>query len=329
MSTIGESKIENDNPYYSRNSKKLLLILREYMPLAEIEQKKTMFGMLLRKFVGNTHLPLDLFSMCINDIQVYDILHKLTHERGIDRVTLASSASTAIYRANQRSSEICDVFESLGISIEGGRYLDYGCSTGTITAAVGRRLGANTHGCDVPLWHGIENKCSDKFVTYRHLDNGKVPDVKDFKNFNLVTVFMVLHHVPKNQLAATIQNIVDLIITDGYLLIREHDVISPETHDYCHFEHAMYDLVTPSLPFNAFYDEYEAHYYSMDNWEQLICGAGMEILYTTKPWGSTRYTYMLFKKSKKIEPVSPLTSNIGNNTIIDNNTIKSINTSHE
>jgi SAM-dependent methyltransferase len=300
-SVIGAKSSNHDNPYYPRDSRKLLMILKVFMSLPKVEQRKTMFWQLLRKFIGNADLLFDTFDKCENDIHVYSILHKLYHERGIELPTLASSGD---FRAEQRSNEICKILEKFDISIEGGRYLDYGCSTGTITAAIGRRLGADTHGCDVPHWHGVENKCTDKFITYQHLQNGKIPESKIYSNFDLVTAFMVLHHIQSDCLNSTLHGIIASIKDNGYLLLREHDVVAPETYNYCHFEHAMYDLVVPETPFKEFYDEYVAHYHSMDYWETLITSMGMELIYTTKPWGVTRYAYMLFKKSKKIEPVA-------------------------
>jgi SAM-dependent methyltransferase len=215
------------------------------------------------------------------------------------------------HRATNRTDEIVELLDAFELSMEGKKYLDYGCSNGSISACLGKRLGMDTYGCDIKYWHGIENQCCDFYVTYEHIpEDGNLPTFhlstqRDSTlpmhcSFDLITAFMVLHHLETDKLEKAVCQLLDSLVPGGYLIIREHDVCSKRIMEYCHIEHALHDLVQPEIPYMQFFQEYIGDYKSIDEWEKYLSlprkEGQLELLYVSKPWGATRYVYMFFRK---------------------------------
>jgi phospholipid N-methyltransferase len=301
VNAFDRDKYASEESIYKPDSEKFTKMLKILLETPIKERKNTHFNQLLKKFIGNVDsLPIGL--TCKNDIEVYNYLYNYCHLcNAHDRMPTSSIGNESEHRASNRANEIQTMLKMFKISTKDLNYLDYGCSNGTLTSAIGEHLEMNTYGCDVPKWHGIDNKCNAANVKYHHLsDDGSMPSNLSMK-FNLITAFMVLHHLSQNKLNKIVSELVDRIIDGGYFILREHDAINQETIDYCHFEHALYDLVIPDKPFTQFYDEYIGNYHSMDYWENMLCGMGLDLIYTTKAWGATRYVYMLFMKPQKID----------------------------
>lgn len=294
-------KYSSEEAIYRPDSNKFTILLKILFESPIKTRLNTHFNQLLRKFIGNVEF-LPNISACNNDLESYNYLYNYFHNSGIcDKVSISSIGNESDHRAINRANEIYEILKMFKITTAGTYYLDYGCSNGTLTSAIGKRLETETYGCDVSKWHGIENKCSALNVKYYHLqDDGSIPSDLSIK-FNLITAFMVLHHLPENKLIIIVKDLISRLAPGGYFILREHDAVHSETIDYCHFEHALYDLVIPKEPFLQFYDEYIGNYHSMDYWEALFYELGLELIYTTKPWGATRYIYMLFKKLQKID----------------------------
>jgi trans-aconitate methyltransferase len=228
------------------------------------------------------------------DLDLYKFFYEWNHRAGYVLETGGLDS-----RSRRRADEIYDIFLTLKIRPSAGIYLDYGCSNGLITGAIGRRFNMQEiWGTDLPSWNGVANQMADKVVQFREIENGRIPVEKLPNGVDLLSAIMVLHHIPPVMLDETIRTLVSIISPGGYLLLREHDAVSQEVNDLCHFEHAMYDLVMPDKPFFDFYNDYIANYMPITAWEGLFEACGLELLFTSKPFGATRCAWMLFQKPK-------------------------------
>jgi SAM-dependent methyltransferase len=273
-----------------------------HLALPEHERKVTLFGKMLRKFIKDDDIFIDtkrIVSMSY-DLDLYKLFYEWNHRAGYILETGGLES-----RARRRADEIRDIFLTLKIRLPHGIYLDYGCSNGLITGAIGRRFNMREiWGTDLPSWNGVANNMADKVVQFREIVNGRIPVERLPKEVDLLSAIMVLHHIPPIMLDQTIQTLVDLVCPGGYLLLREHDAVSQEVNNLCHFEHAMYDLVMQDKPFFDFYNDYIANYMSITAWEGLFEARGLELLFTGKPFGATRCAWMLFQKPKKLSDSS-------------------------
>lgn len=105
-------------------------------------------------------------------------------------------------------------------------YLDFGCGNGSMTIAIGKQLNldnTNIYGTDIKqqFEQGWEKTRGKKNMNFEYSDTDIIP--KKFQNtkFDLITCFMVLHHV--ENLKPTIAAIAKALNPGGILLIKEHD----------------------------------------------------------------------------------------------------------
>lgn len=283
---------------YTQTSTILLEYFRCYLHENRTEQRQSAFGKLIRKFIRSTDwITLTVIDGCRTDIDMYKQMFRYKHDASLNTV---SDTTGLDMRSERRALEIADIFTELMIPITNCTYLDFGCSNGLITGAIGRKLNMREiWGIDMSKWHGVENTVVDDTVKFHAIcDDGAIPVDKLPQSIDLITVIMVLHHIPPTVLASTIGTLIDLLVPGGYLLLREHNAITTTVVDHCHIEHAMYDLVMPNVPFWNFYHEYISNYHPTDWWETLIVNAGLELVYTSRSHGPTQYTWMLFSKPK-------------------------------
>ena len=280
---------------YPQTSTQFLEMLLQHLRLPERERRASLFGKMMRKFVpGINRMTTKQIHKIRNDMELYKMFWRWLHPVN----SIAVEPHNAELRAQRRAAEVAEIFDAAKVVPGKDRYLDYGCSDGRITGAIAKLLDIKeVWGTDVPSWHGIENKMVDKSVNFVPVIDGKIPVKELPDHVDLLTALMVLHHIPPEKLDATIATLTELVAPGGYLLVREHDAIDKDTITYCHIEHAMYDLVVPEKPFWGFYDEYVANYLPVAEWEELIEKSGLlKLIYTGKPFGVTRYTWLLFRK---------------------------------
>lgn len=306
-----KNEYSNNSGEYSMNSTALVSLIKQ-----TIENRNGFkYSKDLNKFL-NKNMKWDklligrrLFqlSQCKNDGEIYDYLIQFnatqeniykSYKPKINNWP-ASENNKPTKRENYRAHEIYTILKDNRIDLRGGKYLDYGANGCLITGAVGEILKMTPWACDIPNWSGKQNSCIDVGIPYGDLENGKIPSGNGFpETFNLITVLMVLHHIPKSELEKSIINIINRINVGGYLLVREHDVRDKFTENICDIEHAIYDIVKDKMMQEDFANSYITNYNSIPYWINLIEGFGMKLLYKTIPVTLGKYTYILFIKNK-------------------------------
>lgn len=116
------------------------------------------------------------------------------------------------------------------------QYLDIGCNDGIITKAFGKLFDlSNIYGLDI---------CIPKTKLY--IDNIKVYDGINIpfneNTFDFITILQTFHHIEDNNLNKLIQDVSRVISTNGYLLIKEHDVKSNEVRKLVELEHILFNV---------------------------------------------------------------------------------------
>jgi ubiquinone/menaquinone biosynthesis C-methylase UbiE len=151
-------------------------------------------------------------------------------------------------------------------------YLDIGCFQGDITKAIGSHFKLNKfqiHGIDIKQYVN-----TDEFI-YTVYDGKYIP--YNNESFDLITCFMVLHHVPTNNINILINEIFRVMKPGGLLLLREHNA---HANDYFLLDvlHEYYDYVLNS---SHTWEESKGYYNSAEYWAEKLISAGFE--YNTIP----------------------------------------------
>ena len=155
-------------------------------------------------------------------------------------------------------------------------YLDFGCSTGDFTESIGSALGlemSDTHGIDIVQYE------TDKKFTFSKIVDDKISHDDD--KFDLVTAFMVFHHIKDETLDIMFDELFRVTKPGGILIIREHNVESRESEEMTvilDFMHDMYDDVLQSETSWKDTDKYYAKYKSMNKWDELLTAKGFSVL---------------------------------------------------
>jgi ubiquinone/menaquinone biosynthesis C-methylase UbiE len=163
-------------------------------------------------------------------------------------------------------------------------YLDVGCGNGAVTAGIGAHLGldkAHTHGADIESWAGHSHtKEVTPDITFHAIDAAKDDEwALDMPtgSVDLVTIFMVLHHIRDAQLGAVMRELARVVMRDGIVIIREHDSPNTMIDSLINVEHALFEVVIEKL---ASPDEFQAHYFgnykTRRDWVMLMKMYGFE-----------------------------------------------------
>ncbi len=144
-------------------------------------------------------------------------------------------------------------------------YLDIGSFKGDITEAVGKHFNLNKfqiHGIDIK-----EYTHNDNFIFTKY-DGITIP--YNHESFDLVTCFMVLHHVPKENLNSLLKEIFRVMKPGGVLIIREHDA---KGKDFMLLDtlHEYYDYVLDPL---CTWNESHANYFSLKQISKKLMDVG-------------------------------------------------------
>jgi len=181
-------------------------------------------------------------------------------------------------------------------------YLDIGCGDCIKTQLLGQKLGLsdkNIYGADLKTWFGYEHKEKLNINLITIKNDGKLP-FKD-KQFDLISAFMVLHHVDK--LDILLKEINRCLQPGGYFIIREHDAVNDLDYMMIDVEHAINELVIPDKVNEKFYKEYYGVYHDWVEWRVIMNRHGLRqiemgydslsVRFNVAP---TRYFYAIFKK---------------------------------
>ena len=157
------------------------------------------------------------------------------------------------------------------------QYLDLGCSEGKITKAMIHALRLRpdqAFACDI-FDQPPEPEFSFRLNTPTHIPY-------ETHQFDFVTLFMSAHHF--SHMDDMMKELLRVLKPGGYVLIREHDLTSPDDEIFYNIIHALYACVINSemTPYNFVESfihtdqtsRYYAKYYSIDNWIRLFRGYG-------------------------------------------------------
>lgn len=157
---------------------------------------------------------------------------------------------------------------------ESAKYLDYGCSNGTITRALAAFYGMdikNVYGAEIKYWSGRKNDCGVNMV---YIEQGKPKlDLPD-NYFDLITAFHVLHHCHSNEMVA--KELVRVLKPGGRFILREHDLNSKISKEYLDLQHLKF-----AVNENTYHelDDYYSNYRSEQDWVNII---GLKIIKVDK-----------------------------------------------
>lgn len=142
-------------------------------------------------------------------------------------------------RANDRVESIKKIIFNLDVLPEVINYIDFGCGEASITTAVAKAIGAkNIQGMDIK-----EPNHSLDFPFVK-LDPSKTDMPVEDNSINLISCFMVLHHLTNP--ADYIKEFYRVLNTNGLLLIREHDIegdTDPDGKLFLDMLHGFYEVV--------------------------------------------------------------------------------------
>lgn len=207
-------------------------------------------------------------------------------------------------RAKQRVYHVRTILDQLyygdevnkNNTIEYGRYLDIGCGNGEITIALAKDI-VYTH----PYGIDVKNSLTPyaKKNMYFKVYNGT--DIPSKHKFNLITLFMVIHHVPSENLIKLIQSIHDHMYKHSVLIVRDHDIITPEDEVVVRLQHSLMDkLYTDTFYDNSISSTYEK-YYSAKQIISLFESRGFKyadkIEYPKSKNNPTNYVYFAFYRA--------------------------------
>jgi len=182
------------------------------------------------------------------------------------------------------------------------QYLDYGCGDCDVTGKCGKALNLDTKnifGADINTWGGYNDKTRniDK-INFVNIVPNK-PLAFDDKTFDLISCFMVLHHI--ENLEFCLQELNRIMKSGGYLYITEHMVTNFMEKMLVDIEHSIYEIAYRNTDdyhlsyINKFYhwtewivimDKYNFQYISHNN-------LNYDILEQNDP---TKKAWLLFKK---------------------------------
>lgn len=264
--------------------------------------------------------PSETFSDIITTSKCQDIIQKLTRVgkpfaatdtdptdtncvAALKSQFLATDRIPAVeidmWRATARINEFRDIFIALDMTVDcGKRYLDYGCSTGVLTTAIGDYFGWDTYGTDIAVWHGKSRERTPHKFKFEVIDTssgggaGVIPHAG--VTWDVVSCLMVLHHIP--DIDRALRDIHGRMAPGGVFILREHNCDSRETESLIHVEHLIHNTVLGDQSVADFTREYHGEYHSTDWWIAHVADAGFKFLMAFTATDTTNYQYLIFTK---------------------------------
>ena len=158
-----------------------------------------------------------------------------------------------------------------------GKYLDIGCNNGVYTVALGNLLKLNKsdiYGIDLGKFAGMSIEPIDGF-NYKDYDGVNIP--YDDNSFDLISMFMVFHHVNRpNELMSEIKRVTK---KGGLILLREHDTENNNMYKKLFtLEHYLYNIFYDKIDFEKFKKEYYDNYYSKSELIKMFSDNGFKYI---------------------------------------------------
>ena len=216
-----------------------------------------------------------IISMIENNSSDRDICLLLTHyyNKFIDLVHSNDVIATQL-RANQVSNilhEICVSIPSINngvIARDDIKYMDMGCSGGSITMSVAKTFKINlenTYGIDLDKFVGKKIIPNTKF-NFQYYDGNKIP-YKD-STFDMITCLMMLHHV--NDIDYTLSEIYRVLKNDALVIIKEHDVDNTMMDYLTYIEHLIYGVTSDGQTYDFFRETYTQNMLSSNELKSIM-----------------------------------------------------------
>lgn len=254
-------QIRNIYKIYLRNHDHLL-VQRLLDVILKYKKVKRIF-----KFIRQIHQK--------TDYEIFEQIRKIWKNN-------QSGGSNLCFSNNLWAEEI--IFHIKKNNIKPKNYLDVGCGSGKLTVLIGNKLNLNKEnifGIDIESFHekGDWDRKKLEFIFKLVKVGKKLP----FKNntFDLVSTFMVLHHI--EDLDFQLKEINRIIKKNGYLVIREHDCVTHVDKMLCDLEHYMYfHLNSEKMNNNIsknFQNDYKAYYYDIFEWDYFMDKYGFKFVY--------------------------------------------------
>lgn len=103
---------------------------------------------------------------------------------------------------------------------------------------------------------------------YRPIDPAQVPD----NSVDLVTIFIGFHHCPTQNLQGFIKSIHRVLRPGGSLILRDHDVRTPQMATFVSLVHTVFNLGL-NVPWEKDHAEFKS-FKSIDEWSRVVCEFG-------------------------------------------------------
>ncbi len=105
---------------------------------------------------------------------------------------------------------------------------------------------------------------------YRPIDSSRIPD----SSVDLVTIYIGFHHCPAENLPGFMKSIHRMLRPGGSLIMRDHDVRSPQMATFVSLVHTVFNLGL-KVPWERNQAEYRS-FKSVDDWVRLVTQVGFK-----------------------------------------------------
>ncbi len=272
---------------YKHNNNQLLHLFDKY--------KLTNLYPTLQDLISKNHI--------VYDENLYSILHKKFVNNCLDS-HLNESNPTCInaYDESYKASSTYQIMKQLFKkyqkkhnihTLKTDTYLDIGSGTGFTSKYIGTKLNSTKILCiDIPnseFDSEPNSKC--EFQTYDGTNIPYAPQTVD-----LVTLFMVCHHVKQNEIDILLRNIHKILTPNGMLVIKEHNA-SHHIVPLINVQHDLLLTVGKGISYGSNDAPKDRHYYTIDSLKHVLKTNGFKLqeLYTFN--NDTKYYFALYTKN--------------------------------
>ncbi len=216
------------------------------------------FKILIKNFFGDKINIHKLFQKFItNKSTDYEIIKELSNYYKVPEEGILTQN-----RAQKRSKQLSEFFKLDFSNIQKNKkYLDLGGGDGSISYEIGKSLNLDKNkiiSADLPNTFSVGEVRNIPDLTYVELDsNTKTLPFKK-NEFFVISLFMVLHHI--SDIETELKEINRILVKDGYLILREHNVIDINEFILIDMIHRIYDFIeNQNIPNNKYKFNYSGN----------------------------------------------------------------------
>jgi len=258
------------------------------------QQLKKLNGIIGRDiFCTNTSITDDNLLVCYNDYISADNSagSSVKSEWGQTRDGFEGRLKTAKYKLAGLSRSI-----SMTLNKHSGtNYCDLGSGDGSMGVVFAEEYKLK------PIFMDINNYLDKSIISnvnFEAFDPSK--DITSSLKYGIISCFHILHHIDSlEDIKARLLNIYDLLMPDGVLICREHDVSDPTTYSFVSYLHIAYEIKELTIPpdrYKEYLDNYRLCLMSIGELASLACACGFKVVGCTRPIGFDHSYYILFQK---------------------------------